>query len=101
MSAPELELREVRGPSALGGGWRRSWDLLLLIAVNDFKRSYLGTALGYLWSLARPLLLFAVLLVVFTEAFNLGERVQSYPVLLLFNIVLFGFFQESTGMAVS
>jgi ABC-2 type transport system permease protein len=98
MSAPELELREVRGPTALGGGWRRAWDLLLLIAVNDF--SYLGTALGYLWSLARPLLLFAVLLVVFTEAFNLGERVQSYPVLLLFNIVLFGFFQEATGAAV-
>ena len=100
MSAPELELREVRGPSALGGGPRRAWDLLLLIAINDFKRSYLGTALGYLWSLARPLLLFAVLLVVFTEAFNLGERVKSYPVLLLFNIVLFGFFQESTTAAV-
>jgi ABC-2 type transport system permease protein len=101
VSDQAVELREVRGPSALGGGWRRAWDLLLLIAVNDFKRSYLGTALGYLWSLARPLLLFAVLLVVFTEAFNLGERVQSYPVLLLFNIVLFGFFQESTSMAVA
>ena len=100
MSAPELELREVRGPSALGGGWRRAWDLLLLIAVNDFKRSYLGTALGYFWSLARPLLLFAVLLVVFTEAFDLGARVQSYPVLLSFYIVLFGFFQESTTAAV-
>ena len=38
-----LELRDVRGPSALGGGWRRSLDLLLLIAVNEFRRSYLGT----------------------------------------------------------
>jgi ABC-2 type transport system permease protein len=101
MSDASLELRDVRGPSALGGGWRRVFDLLWLIGVTEFRRSYLGTALGYLWSLARPLLLFGVLLVVFTQAFDLGERVREYPVLLLFNIVLFGFFQESTVMAVN
>jgi ABC-2 type transport system permease protein len=95
-----LELRDVSGPSALGGGGRRALDLLYLIAVTEFRRSYLGTALGYLWSLARPLLLFGVLLVVFTEAFDLGTRVKQYPVLLLFNIVLFGFFQEATTQAV-
>ena len=100
MTDASLELREVRGPSALGGGWRRVFDLLWLIGVTEFRRSYLGTALGYVWSLARPLLLFGVLLVVFTQAFDLGDRVREYPVLLLFNIVLFGFFQESTVMAV-
>jgi ABC-2 type transport system permease protein len=100
MSDASLELREVRGPSALGGGWARTLDLLYLIAVTEFRRSYLGTALGYLWSLARPLLLFGVLLVVFTKAFDLGDRVREYPVLLLFNIVLFGFFQEATTLAV-
>jgi ABC-2 type transport system permease protein len=94
------ELREVRGPSALGGGARRSLELLYLIAATEFRRSYLGTALGYLWSIARPLLLFGVLLLVFTQAFDLGDRVRSYPVLLLFNIVLFGFFAESTTQAV-
>jgi ABC-2 type transport system permease protein len=100
VSQAPLELVEVRGPSALGGGWRRARDLLYLIAVSEFRRSYLGTALGYLWSFARPLMLYAVLLVVFTQAFDLGERVQQYPVLLLFNIVLFGFFQEATVLAV-
>jgi ABC-2 type transport system permease protein len=95
------QLRDVRGPSALGGGWRRSLELLYLIAVTDFKRSYLGTALGYLWSLGRPLMLFAVLLTVFTQAFDLGDRVVQYPVLLLLNIVLFSFFQEATTQAVS
>jgi ABC-2 type transport system permease protein len=94
------ELREVRGPSALGGGRRRALELLYLIAVTEFRRSYLGTALGYLWSIARPLLLFGVLLLVFTQAFDLGDRVTNYPVLLLFNIVLFGFFQEATTQAV-
>jgi len=101
MSDVELQLRDVRGPSALGGGWRRALELLYLIAVTEFKRNYLGTALGYLWSLARPLLLFAVLLAVFTQAFDLGDRVTHYPMLLLFNIVLFSFFQEATTQAVS
>lgn len=97
----KLELREVRGPSALGGGWRRSLELLRLIAVTDFKRAYFGTVFGYVWSIARPLALFGVLLLVFTQAFHLGSQVAHYPVLLLFNIVLFGFFQEATGAAVA
>jgi ABC-2 type transport system permease protein len=100
VSETALELRDVRGPSALGGGWRRSLELLYLIAVTDFKRTYFRTALGYLWSLCRPLLLFAVLLVVFTHVVRLGSQVAHYPVLLLLNIVLFGFFQEATSTAV-
>ena len=101
MTDESLELRDLRGPSALGGGRRRALDLLYLIALTEFRRTYLGTALGYLWSLGRPLLLFAVLLTVFTQAFDLGERVVQYPVLLLFNIVLFSFFQEATTQAVT
>jgi ABC-2 type transport system permease protein len=98
--ATEVELREVRGPSALGGGWKRFFDLVFLMAVTEFKRSYFGTALGYLWSIARPLMLFAVLLEVFTHVFRLGSQVPHYPVLLLFNIILFSFFQGGTGTAV-
>jgi ABC-2 type transport system permease protein len=96
-----LELREVKGPSALGGGLRRARDLLYLIAVTEFRKTYFGTALGYLWSLARPLLLFGVLLAVFTQVFRIGDAVPNYPVLLLFNIVMFGFFQEATVTAVN
>jgi len=94
-------LREVTGPTALGGGRRRALELLYLLALTDFKRHYVGTALGYLWSIARPLLLFGVLLVVFTQVFRLGSEVPRYPVLLLLNIVLFGFFQEATAAAVT
>jgi ABC-2 type transport system permease protein len=96
-----IELRDVRGPSALGGGGRRFFELLYLISVTEFKKTYFGTALGYVWSLVRPLILFAVLLFVFTQIFRIGSLVNDYPVLLLFNIVVFSFFQEATNMAVT
>ena len=98
--AADMTLRDVPGPSAIGGGWRRFWELLTVIAVTDFKKTYFGTTLGYLWSLGRPLMLFAVLLAVFTQVFRLGSSVPHYAVLLLMNIVLFGFFQEATTIAV-
>lgn len=101
MSDQALELRDVPGPSALGGGRRRAIELLIVIAVNDFKKTYFGTALGYVWSVARPLLTFAVLLTVFTHVFHFSNKVHNYPAFLLFNVVLFGFFQEATTIAVS
>ncbi len=96
-----LELREVGGPSAVGGGRSRFFELLWLMSVTEFKKTFFGTALGYVWSLVRPLMLFAVLLLVFTQIFKLGSTVPHYPVLLLLNIVVFGLFQEATGGAVS
>jgi len=99
---PVGELRDVGGPSALGGGWRRFFDLLKLISVTEFRRVYFGTVLGYLWSLIRPLLLFGVLLLVFTQVFRVGsEKVEHYPVFLLMGIVLYTFFSESTSNAVT
>lgn len=95
-------LREVRGPGSLGGGSRRFFDLLWLTAVTEFKRVYFGTVLGYLWSLIRPLMLFGVLLFVFTQVFKVGSaQVEHYAVLLLMGIVLFTFFQESTTNVVT
>jgi ABC-2 type transport system permease protein len=94
-------LREVSGPSALGGGWRRSLELLSLISISDFKKAYFGTVFGYVWSVARPLMLFGVLLVVFTKVFRIGSQVPHYADLLLLNIVLFGFFSEATVVAVT
>jgi ABC-2 type transport system permease protein len=93
-------LREVHGPSALGGGTRRFFDLLWLLSITEFKRTYFGTVLGYVWSLIRPLMLFGVLLFVFTQVFKIGSELPDYPVLLLLGIVLFTLFQEATQNAV-
>jgi ABC-2 type transport system permease protein len=99
--AKDLQLREVHGPSALGGGARRFFDLLWLISATEFKRTYFGTVLGYIWSLIRPLALFGVLLFVFTKVFKVGSELPDYPVLLLLGIVLYTLFQEATQNAVT
>ena len=98
--ARDQGLRDIQGPSALGGGTRRFLDLWWLTAKTQFKLGYHGTVLGFLWSLMRPLLLFVVLLVVFTQVFRLGTAVPHYAALLLLNVMLFGLFQEATINAV-
>jgi ABC-2 type transport system permease protein len=101
MSAQVPQLRQVQGPSALGGGSRRFFDLLWLISVTEFRRTYFGTVFGYLWSLVRPLMLFGVLLFVFTKVLRVGHELPYYPVLLLLGIVQYTFFQEATTNAVT
>ena len=87
----------IQGPSALGGSPRRFVYLALTLAVTEFKLRFFGSALGYLWQLMRPLMLFGVLYFVFTQFVRIGEGVEFYPVVLLTNIVLYTFFAEGTG----
>jgi ABC-2 type transport system permease protein len=93
--------KPIKGPSALGSDRRRFWQLTRALAVTDFKLRFFGSALGYLWQLMRPLMLFGVLLLVFTKVAKFGEAVPHYAEGLLLGIVLFTFFSESTGGAVT
>jgi ABC-2 type transport system permease protein len=95
------ELVTVKGPAALGGDPRRFVSLTWLLATTEFKLRFFGSALGYLWQLARPLMLFAVLYAVFTEIVKFGASdVPHYPVYLLMGIVMFTAFAEATAGSV-
>ena len=89
-------------PAASPGGdeLRRYVRLAYTLAVTDWKLRFFGSFLGYLWSLARPLMLFGVLYVVFSKVAKIGADVRHYPVYLLTGIVLFTFFAEAAGNAV-
>ena len=100
MSTPAAAPR-YRGPTAVGDDFRRLVNLTTTLAANDFKLRFFGSALGYLWSLMRPLLLFGVLYFVFTEVVRFGAGVEYYPVYLLAAIVLFTFFAEATSRGVT
>jgi ABC-2 type transport system permease protein len=87
-------------PSAFGDDLHRFVNLTVTLATTDFKLRYFGSALGYLWSLVRPLLFFAVLYAVFTTLFHVGKGVPHYAVYLLTSIMLWTFFLETTSGSV-
>ena len=74
-------------------------NLLAELVRTDFKVRYQGSVLGYLWSLLKPLALFAILFVVFDQFLNLGRDIEHFPLYLLMGIVLWGFFTESTTLS--
>jgi ABC-2 type transport system permease protein len=88
-------------PTASSSGREHFLRLTTALASTEFKLRYFGSVLGYLWTLLRPLMLFGVLYVVFTEIVRFGGRVEHYPVMLLTGIVLFNFFGEATSGALS
>jgi ABC-2 type transport system permease protein len=94
----------VHGPSALSGDLRRFWSLTFTLARTEFKLRFFGSVLGYVWTLVRPLLLFGVLWVFFTQVGRVNDShapgAANYGVQLLGSIVLFTFFAEATGGAV-
>ncbi len=103
-SAEELDGlgRPIKGPSALGSDPRRLWHLTWVLAKTEFKLAFFGSALGYLWQLMRPLLLFGVIyLVISASKLAAGNHQPYYPAALLLGIVFFSFFSESTGGAVN
>ena len=97
MSARAIESHR---PSAMGGDLRRFVALTRILAVTDFKLRYFGSFLGYFWSLARPVMFFGVIYLVFTHVVRFGTDVKDYPVYLLSSIVLWTFFAETTNGSV-
>lgn len=93
--------RRVSGPAALTGEPRRFAHLTWTLAVTDWKLRFFGSVLGYLWSLMRPLMLFAILYFVFSQIVRIGGGVEHYPIVLLIGVVLFSYFAEVTGDCVS
>ncbi len=75
--------------------------LLRELVITEFKLRYQGSALGYLWSLLRPLFLFIILYFVFVYFLRIGSDIPHWPVALLLGIVLWNFFSEVTNNGVT
>lgn len=76
---------------------RKNRILLAELVRTDFKLRYQASALGYLWSILNPLLLFAILYLVFAHFLGIGRNIPHFPVYLLLGIVLWRFFTEATN----
>ena len=77
--------------------YRYSWILLRELVKTDFKLRYQGSMLGMLWSVLKPLMLFAVMYVVFVRFLRFGAGIPHFAVSLLLAQTLWSFFQEATG----
>lgn len=75
--------------------------LLKQLVKTDFKLRYQGSALGYLWSLLKPLFLFVILYTVFVRFAKVDYGVDNSGVYLLLGIVIWTFFSEVTSNSVS
>jgi ABC-2 type transport system permease protein len=67
----------------------------------EFKLRFFGSVLGYLWQLMRPLMLFGILYVVFTQFVRLGAGIDYYPAILLTGVMLYTFFADATSGSVT
>ena len=79
----------------------KNWILLKELVKTDFKLRYQGSLMGHLWSILKPLMLFAVMYTVFIYFLRFGGDVPHFAVALLLGMVLWTFFTETTGMGLT
>jgi len=79
--------------------FKNFFELSLSLAKAEFKLRNEGSYLGIFWYLLNPLLVFGLLLLVFSD--RLGNDISQYPLYLLLGVVMFNFFQSSTVESVT
>ena len=85
--------------SALIYSFSRFKHYLKLLVKRDFVSKYRRSILGVVWSLLNPLLTMLVLTLVFSFLFK--NDIDFFPVYVLSGQMIYGFFNESTTLAMS
>lgn len=75
--------------------------LLSQLVIRDFKIKYKRSVLGVLWSLLYPLLMMAVMALVFSHMFKFSMEGVNYLVYLMSGLVVFNYFSEATNSAMT
>lgn len=73
--------------------------LIKQLVSRDFKTKYKRSILGVFWSFLNPLLTMCVQYFVFSTIFK--NDIENFAVYLLIGVVLFNFFSEACGMALT
>lgn len=77
---------------------RKNWILLQEMIKTDFKLRYQGSAIGYLWSILKPLMLFTIMYLVFIRFLRIDDGTPHTAIGVLFSLVTWNFFSEATNM---
>jgi ABC-2 type transport system permease protein len=71
--------------------------VLRVIGAIDFKIKYSDAALGYLWSVVKPLAYFGLLWLVFAHLLRTANQTEDFTLFLLIGILLFLFFIDAVS----
>jgi ABC-2 type transport system permease protein len=82
------------------GTFRSNLNLIRELAITQFKLKYTGSVLGYMWSLMKPLMVFAIMYVIFARFLRLAGSSPHFTLQLLIGIIVWTFFAETVGNAV-
>ena len=75
--------------------------LLQQLVSRDFKVKYKRSVLGVVWSLLYPILMMAVMAIVFSNVFKFSTPGVSYLAYLLIGLTYFNYFSEASNLAMS
>jgi ABC-2 type transport system permease protein len=70
------------------------WNLLRELATSQYKLRDQSTVLGYFWSFLHPLIMLAVLFLIFRN--SIGKNIPNYALYLLIGLVHYAHFSNST-----
>ena len=73
--------------------------LMKQLIIRDFKVKYKRSVLGILWSILYPVLMMAVMAVVFSQMFKFRMDGVNYLVYLMTGLVMFNYFSEASNTA--
>jgi ABC-2 type transport system permease protein len=96
-----ITLAEVSSPLAPAratSGIAYYLRVLRVVGAIQFKSKYAGAALGYVWSLVKPLSYFGVLWLVFAFLLRTANQTQDFAIYLLIGILLYTFFTDSISV---
>ncbi len=81
--------------------FKRYWFLMTQLISRDFKVKYKRSVLGVLWSLLNPILMMAVMAVVFSQMFKFKVEGINYLVYLMTGLIMWNYFAQASNMAMS
>lgn len=76
--------------------YRYSLVVFKELVKTDFQLRYQGSFLGMAWSVLKPLMLFAVMYVVFVQFLKFSDGTPTFAISLLCGTCLWSFFNEAT-----
>ena len=79
--------------------FRRYMFLMSELIKRDFKVKYKRSVLGVLWSLLYPVLMMAVMAIVFSQMFKFKTEGTNYVVYLMTGLIMFNYFSEASNEA--